>query len=226
MQFLRFYSLVAIAAVGLYGAAGLVGPTTTHAEEWVGHTVKLAGRNVRCGNAEIMLDNSLPSEGGAGDDFLILNPQMINKQPKAVRLFVFSHECGHLVVGDSELDADCFGVKRGVQEGWLDRGGLRQVCDSFEGAPETDTHPSASRRCRNLDRCFATAIAERDTNRSKAAAQQSAPQAPAPRPAAAPARKSTISAWRCTEPLPVSAQAHDPIGDLIVEDAKTAPHCR
>ena len=224
MKSLRLFSLVAIGAVGLYGAAGLSG-STTHAEEWVGHTVKLAGRNVRCGKAEIMLDNSLPSEGGAGDDFLILNPLMINRQPRAVRLFVFSHECGHLVVGDSELDADCFGVKRGVQEGWLDRKGLRQVCNSFEGAPETETHPSAARRCRNLDRCFATAVAERDSNRSVSTAQ-SLPKAPAPRPATAPTRKSTISAWRCTQPLPVRKQASDPIGDLIVEDAKTAPECQ
>jgi len=224
MQSLRFYSLVAIAAVGLYGGSGLVG-STTHAEEWVGHTVKLAGRNVSCGKAEIMLDNSLPSEGGAGDDFLILNPTMINKQPRAVRLFVFSHECGHLVVGDSELDADCYGVKRGVMEGWLDRKGLREVCSSFEGAPETDTHPSAARRCRNLDRCFSTYLAERDAKRAKETAQNIM-QPPEPKPATAPARKSTISAWRCTEPLQLDGKGNDPISDLIVEDAKTAPHCR
>lgn len=226
MKYWRILSLVAITAAGLVGAGGLVGTTTSHAEEWVGHTVKLAGRNIRCGNAEIMLDNNLPSEGGAGDDFLILNPMMINRQPKAVRLFVFSHECGHLVVGDSELEADCFGVKRGVQEGWLDRKGLKQVCQSFEGAPETDTHPSAARRCRHLDRCFATAVAERDAGNAKPTAQSAPVVPPAPRRASEPARKSTISAWRCTHPLPVPKQAPDPIAGLIVEDAKTAPHCQ
>ena len=85
---------------------------------------------------------------------------MMNQQPPTVRLFVFTHECGHITVGDSELDADCFAVNRGVSDRWLDRKGLKEVCDSFEGAPETDTHPSAKRRCANLDRCFAKAMAE------------------------------------------------------------------
>ena len=120
----------------------------------------LAGRKLACGKADIYVDRDLPSEGGAGDTILILNPDMMNQQPPTVRLFVFTHECGHLTVGDSELDADCFAVNRGVRDRWLDRKGLKEVCDSFEGAPETDTHPSAKRRCANLDRCFAKAMAE------------------------------------------------------------------
>jgi hypothetical protein len=119
----------------------------------VGHSITLAGRKVACGKADILIDRELPSEGGAGDTTLILNPEMLKQQPPTVRLFVFSHECGHLSVGDSELDADCFAVGRGVREHWLDRRGLDQVCQSFDGAPETDSHPSAKRRC-NLNRCF------------------------------------------------------------------------
>jgi hypothetical protein len=123
-------------------------------------THNLAGRTVRCEDVRIVIDNSLPSEGGAmGDHVLLLNPRMLNQQPEIVRLFVFHHECGHTKVGDSELDADCFAVKQGVRDGWLDKSGLTQVCDSFEGVPETATHPSAARRCRNIDQCFATAVA-------------------------------------------------------------------
>ena len=129
-------------------------------EQLIGRSVTLAGRKVSCGKADIYVDRDLPSEGGAGDTVLILNPDMMNQQPPTVRLFVFTHECGHISVGDSELDADCFAVNRGVRERWLDRKGLTEVCDSFEGAPETDTHPSAKRRCANLDRCFAKAMAE------------------------------------------------------------------
>ena len=105
------------------------------------------------------MDRRLPSEGAAAPGVLILNPRMLNEQPATVRLFVFHHECGHHHVGDSELKADCWAVERGVRDGWLDQRGLKEVCDSFEDAPETSSHPSGRRRCRNLDQCFATALA-------------------------------------------------------------------
>ena len=156
---LRILLLLPAALLGLAAAV----PTTFSAqaeEKLVGRSVTLAGRKLSCGKADIYVDRDLPSEGGAGDTILILNPDMMNQQPPTVRLFVFTHECGHITVGDSELDADCFAVNRGVSDRWLDRKGLKEVCDSFEGAPETDTHPSAKRRCTNLDRCFAKAMAE------------------------------------------------------------------
>ena len=105
------------------------------------------------------MDRRLPSEGAAAPGVLILNPRMLNEQPAIVRLFVFHHECGHHHVGESELKADCWAVDRGVRDGWLDQRGLKEVCDSFEDAPETSSHPSGRRRCRNIDQCFATALA-------------------------------------------------------------------
>jgi len=62
-------------------------------------------------------------------------------------------------VGGSELKADCWAVSEGVKGGWLDREGLAQACRSFGDAPATPTHPSGARRCANLDRCFAAAVA-------------------------------------------------------------------
>src|SRR5690349_9202776 len=131
---LRNLVLLAPACLGLAAACLSAGPSRAE-EEFVGRSVTLAGRKMNCGKADIMIDRTLPSEGGAGDTVLILNPNMLNQQPPTVRLFVFTHECGHITVGDSELDADCYAVNHGVQDGWLDRKGLQQVCDSFEGAP-------------------------------------------------------------------------------------------
>ena len=220
-------------------ASPLPFPTSysAQAEEWLGHSVTLAGRKLSCGKADIMIDRELPSEGGAGDTVLILNPNMLNQQPPTVRLFVFTHECGHLTVGDSELDADCFAVNRGVRDRWLDRKGLSEVCDSFEGAPETDTHPSAKRRCANLDRCFAKAMAGPDTDRADgrcrprcrrklpATITAAAPESPAPKSGAAGQPK-VLSAWRCTDPLEVTTGSVDPIGSIIKKDAEHTEHCR
>ncbi len=190
----------------------LAPPSAARAENWIGRSIKLAGHDLHCGNAQIMIDRNLPSEGGAGDDFLIINPDMINQQPATVRRFVFSHECGHLTVGDSELKADCFAVNLGVREHWLDRKGLDQVCRSFDGAPETESHPSAERRCRELDRCFAAALAAAPANVAVM------PVLPV-RKRVALAPHKAMSAWRCTDRPNATASAADPIGKLIAGDA-------
>ena len=145
----------AVLGAGLYSL-----PASNKAQELIGRSVTLGGHELQCNNAQIMVDRTLPSEGAADDDNLILNPDMLKDQPETVRIFIFKHECGHLTVGDSELAADCFAVHQGVHEQWLDRKGLDQVCQSFGGDPETDTHPSGERRCRNLDKCYAEALAE------------------------------------------------------------------
>ena len=209
-----------LALMASASAVGMVAVAPADAETWAGKTITLSGRQVQCGKVDILLDKDLPSEGGAGDDVLVLNPDMLQKQPKIVRLFVFKHECGHLTVGDSELKADCYAVHQGVSEGWLDRKGLGQVCDSFEGAPETDTHPSAKRRCANLDQCFAAATAETTT----ASVKPPAPVVVARKPDATSAHK--LSAWRCTDPLQVDGAGKDPIGALIAADREAAKHCR
>ena len=82
-----------------------------------GYTI--SGRAVECRNVRVVLDRHLPSEGAAAPGVLILNPRMLGGQPEVVRLFVFHHECGHHHVGASELQADCWAVRRGVDAGWL-----------------------------------------------------------------------------------------------------------
>jgi hypothetical protein len=84
-------------------------------------------------------------------------------------------------------------VKRGVAEGWLDKNGLGDVCRSFGDAPESATHPSGRRRCRNIDRCFAAAMASKPpseqpaTSSSTVYAVRAQPRAPAaPKLLAAP----------------------------------------
>lgn len=230
--------LRALALLSATFACGLTAflATASAGERLVGRSVTLAGRKVTCNKADIYVDNDLPSEGGAGDTVLILNPDMLNQQPPTVRLFVFNHECGHLTVGDSELDADCYAVGKGVREGWLDRRGLNEVCDSFEGAPETDSHPSAKRRCANLDRCFTKAASEQPPMTPRPVPATRPTKAPATVTAALPelpVRKSAalgdpkvLSAWRCTDPLEVTTGSTDPIGHIIKKDAERSEACR
>ena len=131
-------------------------------------TLLIAGRNLRCGKARNVVDPHLPNLGLAAPGVLVMNPRLLSRWPATVRLFVFHHECGHHHVGASELAADCWAVKQGVRQGWLDRDGLKQVCRSFGNGPATPTHPSSAARCANLDRCFAGAVARLPKERSPA----------------------------------------------------------
>src|SRR5688572_30380598 len=103
-------------------------------------SVVLNGVKMQCAKTPIYIDNRLPTEGAFESDGyrsrIVLNMRLLNKQPGLVRLFVFAHECAHGIVGGSELKADCYAVKQGVKEGWIDEKGTKQICDSFEGAPE------------------------------------------------------------------------------------------
>jgi hypothetical protein len=143
-------------------------------------TLQIDGRTLKCGNVRNALDRRLPNLGISipANRLLVINPMLLARESKTVRLFVFNHECGHHHVGASELNADCWAVRRGVEEGWLDKVGLGEVCQSFRGAPATPTHPSGPRRCSNLDRCFAVAEAEKTTaaRQRTAAAADTAPR--------------------------------------------------
>jgi hypothetical protein len=125
--------------------------------------IDMSGRALKCAGVRSKLDDALPNLGISvpSHGLLVVNPVLLARQPRTVRLFVFHHECGHHHVGASELGADCWAVRRGVREGWLGRSGLAQVCRSFGGAPATGRYPSAAERCRNLERCFAAASGRR-----------------------------------------------------------------
>ena len=146
--------------------------------------ITMAGRALKCGAVRNVLDNQLPNLGIASPGVLVMNPRLLSRQPQTVRLFVFHHECGHHHVGGNELKADCWAVGEGVREGWLDRKGLTQVCESFNDAPPTPTHPSGRRRCGNLDRCFAAAEQRQKT--AVATAAHSAGKSAAPKLTAGP----------------------------------------
>jgi hypothetical protein len=218
-----------VALAGLWlGTAAAFFPA--HAQRPAGDSFEISGRTVYCSNVRIRTDRHLPSEGAATPGLLLLNPRMLSEQPEIVRLFVFHHECGHHKVGDSELAADCWAVDRGVRDGWLDAKGLDAVCRSFEDAPETDTHPSGRRRCRNLSQCFSTAAASLTVKAASAdapAAAAKSTSSPPPRLVSGPTLRGSgtlrFSDASCAEAA--VTQATDPIGKLLAGGSATRNGC-
>lgn len=142
-------------------------------------TLLIAGRALRCGGNRHVLDRGLPNLGLAAPGVLVLNPRELNRLSDTVRLFVYHHECGHHKVGASELGADCWAVKQGVRDGWLNREALTPICRSFGNGPATSTHPSGASRCASLNRCFTTAVANLAKEKATAEAKPAVSTPPA-----------------------------------------------
>jgi hypothetical protein len=113
----------------------------------------LDGYPVSCGRWATILDPNLTDYAASYPQFIILNMPYVGKQKTAVKLWIFSHECGHLFGGDDENKADCFAVRRGRAAGWLDAEGLDQVCSFISAARPDARHPGGADRCARMRQC-------------------------------------------------------------------------
>ncbi len=113
------------------------------------------GTRMICGKRSTVYDPTLDDFGGAFNGFIILNPRLLKRLPRQVKLWVYSHECAHQFRGADEATADCFAIKRGVRRGWLKRTGMNQICKFIWSAPASNMHPPGPERCERMKRCFA-----------------------------------------------------------------------
>lgn len=154
-------SLFAVASIAIGTAQA--GPTP---EEYASHVggdakivpagaLKLDGQKMTCGQRPTVLDNQLDDYGAAYPGFLILNPRLIAKVSTTVKLWIFSHECGHQFRGPDEETADCFAVQRGRRQGWLSTEGLEEICRFISPAKGDSMHFSGSHRCEQMRKCYA-----------------------------------------------------------------------
>jgi hypothetical protein len=116
--------------------------------------LRLDGRKAQCGQRPTVLDSQLDDYGAAYPGFLILNPRLMNKVSTPVKLWIYSHECGHQFRGPDEETADCFAVQRGRRSGWLTLEGLEEVCRFIAPAKGDSMHFSGGHRCEQMRRCY------------------------------------------------------------------------
>lgn len=143
--------------IGLAVAVGAPAPLHATPEDKVvaAGRLKLAGRIMRCGRTPTLISDSFWDYGGASRGYIILNSKKLVTLPRAVRLYVYAHECGHQIYGVSEPKADCYAVRRGRKAGWLDRKGLDQICEFLKDTPGDYVHPPGPERCKAMTACFA-----------------------------------------------------------------------
>jgi hypothetical protein len=118
-----------------------------------------------------VLNPNFDSWGGAFPGFVILNTKKISGLTTQVKLYIYSHECGHQFVGANEVEADLFAIRRGVRWGWLDAQGMEDICTFISQLKGDSVHPPGPKRCETM-RKYYRELVERDTQRASTPAQQ------------------------------------------------------
>lgn len=109
-----------------------------------------------CGQFPTVLDPLLSDYAAAPyKGFIILNPKLMPTVSTPVKLWIFNHECGHVLGISDEAKADCFSIKRGRRSGWLTPEGLQQVCEFISAGKADVRHPGGPDRCAAMRICYA-----------------------------------------------------------------------
>jgi hypothetical protein len=116
--------------------------------------LKIDGVPVNCGTRPTVLNPEFDSWGGAFPGFLIMNTAKIQGLSTQVKLYIYSHECGHQFIGASETKADLFAIRRGVRWGWLDAQGMEEICTFISKLKGDAVHPPGPKRCTRMRKYY------------------------------------------------------------------------
>ena len=123
--------------------------------------VDFAGRPVA-----LIADPTLPDVGAArifnGQPVIVMNPQVLNRQPQVLQLFWYAHECAHHVLGHvvhmspmNESMADCWAVKTGRQHQWFPPAGFEALAQVIGNSPGSIWgHLPGPARLENMRACY------------------------------------------------------------------------
>ena len=118
-------------------------------------TLAYDGKDFACGRFPTMLNAKLDDYGAAFFGFVLLNPARFDTLPLTLKRYAYSHECGHQYVGYDEGEADCYAVRRGRREGWLDAQAMDDICAFISRSKGDGVHALGTRRCQMMRRCLA-----------------------------------------------------------------------
>jgi hypothetical protein len=141
--------------------------TTTQAEYLARHGAKarfipagemrFENQPFTCGRFPTILNAGLDDYGAAYFGFVLINPARFQTLPLILKRYAYAHECGHQYVGYDEGEADCYAIRRGQQEGWMDAKGMDAICGFISRSKGDAAHALGVRRCEMMRRCFARA---------------------------------------------------------------------
>ena len=112
------------------------------------------GEAFTCGRFPAVLNAGLDDYGAAFFGFVLINPARFASLPLILKRYAYAHECGHQYVGYDEGEADCYAIRRGRHEGWLDANGMDAICDFISRSKGDGAHALGVRRCAMMRQCF------------------------------------------------------------------------
>jgi len=125
------------------------------------------GEPFSCGRFPTVFNAKLDDYGAAYFGFILINPARFETLSLILKRYAYAHECGHQYVGYDEGEADCYAIRRGKQDGWLDGKGMDAICDFISRSKGDAVHAFGIRRCAMMRRCFARARLGRETSASR-----------------------------------------------------------
>ena len=115
----------------------------------------IGGKPFQCGGIPTLLFPGGGDIATATPGFINLNWPMFSSKPLAVQAYVYAHECAHHL-GADENAADCWAVKIGRNQGFLDVASIHQICQAVWFSPGDWTHFPGHARCQNMIACFSS----------------------------------------------------------------------
>ena len=94
----------------------------------LGPNPTIGGVRVSCMGVSTWLDDEINDIAIAVPGAIVLSPALGN-WPPVVQVFVYAHECAHHIpaIGSNENAADCWAIKLGRNQGWINFQGLRVI---------------------------------------------------------------------------------------------------
>ncbi len=117
--------------------------------------LSLDGESFQCGRFPTVMSAALDDYAAAFFGFILLNPVRFPQMPLTLKRYAYAHECGHQYVGYDEGEADCYAVRRGRAEGWLDARAMDEICDFIGRSKGDGVHAAGTQRCEMMRRCYA-----------------------------------------------------------------------
>ncbi len=121
--------------------------------------LRIDGQSYACGHVPTVLSTRIDDFGAAYFGLILLHPERFKTMSPVLRRYAFAHECGHQFIGRDEFAADCYAVRAGLDEGWLDAGAMDEICDFITPTTGSERHPPGPARCAHMRQCFAMTTA-------------------------------------------------------------------
>lgn len=119
----------------------------------------------RCGRVPAVLDAKIHDYAEAYFGLIVLNPERFATMSPTLKRYAYAHECGHQYAGYDEGEADCYGIRQGKHDGWLDATALEEICAFISRSKGDAAHAVGLRRCEMMRQCYARARTGREWSR-------------------------------------------------------------